>query len=591
MSLSSGQPRLPSLALAKKRTKGSFRLVGLAIFIGVVTGLMVVAVQELVPFLQRAFLGFAAERRVALPNHASWLRIFLSLAVGGVAITFVYRWLMHFAKREPIDAVEANALWGGNMTWLDAAAVVIPILISVSCGASVGIEAAVTQLGAVLASKLAVRRGLLRTDRRLMVGAGAAAAIAAAYRAPIAGVFYAFELVLGNYSKRTLAPIGLAAIAATMTIWAFEGPQKSFSLFENAHVGWTDYPLAVVLGFLSAFTGVAVMLLATSFERRLKAWIKDESLRRVAVSGLLTVLATRFPAVLGSGHAAVESAANGGISKGEALGLLGAKVVASAGSLGSGFRGGLFSASLLLGALLGQTVAWGLGAIPGLPEVQPGLCALIGMAAVGAAVIGAPLTMIFLAIETTGDFDAGVVVAIGAMTASFLTDRLFGYSFATWRFQQRGLALEGGQDVARLASTPITDLIRPPKRTVPANASLGAVMRAISFAGARGTAVITQDGEYLGLVDPALVEAFDQEEGPLPVVAAELVQTEPGRVTPSSTLAEVIDLLRSSDKATLSVLDPKDSRKLIGCIRGRDAFALASSLVEEQRRDDLGVPS
>lgn len=590
MTLAQSQSRL-SAVVRSRRTKGSFRLVGVSILLGIATGIMVAGVQEVVPFVQRAMLGFAAERRIALPDHASWLRIFLALSFGGIAVTFTYRWIMRFAKREPIDAVEANALWGGNMTWVDAAAVVIPILASVCTGASVGIEAAVTQLGAVLASKIALMRALPRSDRRVLVGAGAAAAIAAAYRAPIAGMLYAYELVLGNYSKRTLAPIGVASIAATLTIWSLSDPVKPFNLNIGTTTFWTDYPLALLIGALSALIGVLVMVLATSFERQLKRWIGDESLRRVAASVVLTILATRFPAVLGSGHAAIDNSANGLISRGEAAGLLGAKVVASAASLGSGFRGGLFSAALMIGALLGQCVAWGLNAIPGAPLIQPGLCALIGMASVGSSVIGAPLCMIFLTLETTGDFDAAIVVAVGAMTAGFLTDRLFGYSFATWRFQQRGLAIEGGQDIARLASTPITELIRPPKRIVPPTAPLSAVVRAISTAGGRGTAVMTTDGECLGIIDPSLVEALEQEEGPLPIVAAELVYGETALVPPDATLAELIEIFKKNDRPTIAVLDPADTRKLIGCVRARDAFALASALLDEQRRDDLGVTS
>ncbi|MBW3709855.1 chloride channel protein, partial [Streptomyces griseus] len=227
--------------------------------------------------------------------------------------------------------------------------------------------------------------------------------------------------------------------------------------------------------------------------------------------------------VLGSGHAAIEHAVAGDIAGRHALGLLAAKGLASAASLGAGFRGGLFGASLLIGALLGQVLAWILAYVPGAPDWSPALCAVIGMASVGASVIGSPLAMIFLVLETTGDFEATTVVAIGALTASFLTDRLFGYSFATWRFQQRGLAIDGGHDVSRLEATAITDIVKPPKRAVMANASLEEVRRAISTAGARGTAVYALDGTFLGLIDPQLVEVIDAEGEDPPVVAAELV--------------------------------------------------------------------
>ncbi|WP_210484813.1 chloride channel protein [Microvirga antarctica] len=580
--------RLSSLPRLRKPT-GSFRLVGLSIVVGVATGVMVAAVQQFVVFAQRATLGFAAERRIALPDHASFVRIALALACGALLVTVVSRLLSRWKTKDPIDAVEANALSGGSMSWYDATGVVIPILASVSFGASVGIEAAVTQLGAVLASLLGRRLKKPRSDLRLLVGVGAAAAISAAYRAPIAGMLYAYEVVLGSYSKRTLAPVGVGAIAAVLTVWLLLGQDKPFSLDTGTRTLWSDYPLAVAVGVVSAFVGILVMLLVSGTERLMKHFVRDETLRRLLAAGLLTVLSMRFPAVLGSGHAAIEHAVNGDIAGRHALGLLGAKGLASAASLGAGFRGGLFGASLMIGALLGQVIAWVSAFIPGAPVWSPALCAVIGMASVGASIIGSPLAMIFLVLETTGDFDATIVVAIGAVTASFLTDRLFGYSFATWRFQQRGLAIEGGHDVTRLEAAGIGEIVRPPKRTVAANASLEDVRRAVSTAGARGTAVYGLDGLFVGLIDPRLVEAVEEEFDGLPIVAAELVYESTPIVTTRTTLAEVVDVFRLDDRATLAVVSPDDRNSLAGCVRARDAFALASSLLDAQRRDDLGV--
>lgn len=582
------EPRLSPVPDFRKPT-GSFRLVALAAALGCLTGAVVAAIQSFVVFAQRATLGFAAERRIVLPDHASYVRIAIALTCSAILVTVLTRLLSRWKTKDPIDAVEANALSGGTMSWFDAVGVIVPILASVSFGASVGIEAAVTQLGAVLASRLGRRLGRPRSDLRILVGAGTAAAISAAYRAPIAGMLYAYELVLGTYSKRTLAPIGLAAICAVLTMWLLTGQTKPFNLPLGTSASWADFPLALVIGLLSALLGIGAMLLVTVLERLFKHLFRDQTLRRVAAGLLLTILSIRFPAVLGSGHAAIEHAVNGDIAGRHALGLLGAKTVASAASLGSGFRGGLFSASLLMGALLGQAVAWGLSLIPGAPWVSPGLCAVIGMASVGASVIGSPLTMIFLVLETTGDFDAAVVVAIGAVASSFLTDRLFGYSFATWRFQQRGLAIDGGHDVSRLTASPITGIIKPPKRSVADNADLHDVLRAVSAAGARGTAVYRHDGSFAGLIDPRLVEVIEEEDTRLPIVAAELVYETNPAVTPKTNLAELVDIFRIDDRATIAVMDPSDTRYLVGVIRARDAFALASSVLDEQRREDLGI--
>lgn len=570
------------------RARSSFRLVGLATLVGVLTGASVILVHIVVTQMQVLALGFDAERQISLPGSASIPRIALALAVGAVLVGIIARLVARYEEKEPIDAVEANALRGGVMSWTDAVAVVLPILASVGFGASVGIEAAVTQTGAVLASMLGRRWRLRRSDLRLMVGAGAAAAIAAAYHAPIAGMLYSYELILGSYSKRTLAPVGLAAIAAVVTVSLAEGNARPFELALGSRVLWSDYPASFALGLVSGLAGIAVMLLVSALERVMKRLIQDDTLRRVVAGLALALLAMRFPAVLGSGHAAIDRSANGVISGHRALRLLGAKGLGSAVSLGGGYRGGLFSASLMIGALLGQAAAWAVSFIPGAPALHPSLCALICMAGVGASIIGSPLAMIFLVLETSGDFEATVVVAIGAVTSAFVTDRLFGYSFATWRFQQRGLAVESGHDIARLESTPIAEIVRPPKRALAVNARLEEVVRAVSAAGAKGAAVFTPEAAFVGLIDPSLIEEVEGEPE-LPVVAADLVYATTPGITPQTSLADVLEVFRNSDRPTLAVLDAGNSRKLVGCIRARDAFQLASSILDAQRREDLGV--
>ena len=137
-------------------------------------------------------------------------------------------------------------------------------------------------------------------------------------------MLYSYELVLGTYSKRTLAPIGMAAISAVLTIWLLTGQGKPFDLPLGPTVHWSDYPIGLLIGCIGAFVGIALMLLVSGVERALKHLVKDETARRLAAGLLLTLLSVRFPAVLGSGHAGIEHAVNGGIS-GRALSLWSAR--------------------------------------------------------------------------------------------------------------------------------------------------------------------------------------------------------------------------------------------------------------------------
>ncbi|MEJ1937281.1 chloride channel protein, partial [Nostoc sp. NIES-2111] len=238
-----------------RRARGATAPILAAAGIGAVVGGCVVAVQEFVVWSQRITLGFAAERRLVIPEHSSLLRIAASLFAGALLLSVLGWVLGRFDKRPPTDPVEANALRGGFLKPWDGVAVVLPILLSVACGASVGIEAAVTQIGAVLASVVGQRLGLVRSDMPLLVGAGAAAAISAAYRAPIAGMLYAYELILGSYNRRTLVPVALAAVAAYAVVQGIAGPSRSFALRQGTGVVWRDYPAALVIGVAASLVG------------------------------------------------------------------------------------------------------------------------------------------------------------------------------------------------------------------------------------------------------------------------------------------------------------------------------------------------
>ena len=591
-----GLRRLSPSTIARRPT-GSFRITGLSLLIGLVTGFLVVVIKLIVARIQIASLTYPANNSLAPTQHVSFPRVAASLCIGAVSVAvlsaiFEGPGRKSTVREAPIDAVEANALRGGLLHARDGVSVVAPILGSVGFGASVGIEAAVTQVGAVLASLLGQYRSLPRSDMRLLVGAGAAAAISTAYNAPIAGMLYAFELVLGSYSTRMLGPVGLAAIASALLARAMEGNAETFSVTALAAVHWPDYPLAILIGCAAAGMGVVTMLLVSYFERLLKLLFRRMSVRLLVGALGLSIIAVAFPPVLGSGHAGIVETLNGRVTGLAALFLLVGKLMASAISLGSGFRGGLFSASLLIGALLGQVaaaVATVLASfLPGLPAVQPDLCAAIGMASVGASIVGSPLAMIFLIIEFSQNSDLIVIVTVGAVTASFLTNRLFGYSFATWRFQQRGLALDAGTDISRLSAVTIENLIQPPKRSVFSDADLLSVVHAVSTAGGKGTAVYALDGSFVGLIDPTLVEVVEGDAH-LPIVAADLVYATSPIITAETTLAEMLDVLRSDDRATFAVMDAADRRELMGCVRARDAYAAASARLDDQRVADLGV--
>ena len=148
--------------------------------------------------------------------------------VGGIFVGLSAALLRRWRPREVVDAIEANARFGGRMSLGDSVGLVAVTLLSGGFGASVGLEAAYTQLGAAMGSRLGRQLGLRRDDMRTLVGCGAAGAIAAAFNAPLAGAFYAFELIIGSYTLQTLAPIGIAALIGALTVRGLHGGSPIF---------------------------------------------------------------------------------------------------------------------------------------------------------------------------------------------------------------------------------------------------------------------------------------------------------------------------------------------------------------------------
>ena len=232
-----------------------------------------------------------------------------------------------------------------------------------------------------------------------MVGCGAAAAIAGAFSAPLAGAFYAFELVVGGYTPASLTPVGVAAVTGYFVAHAFTVSSFGVGVGPVGDVLGRDLAIAALLGILSALFGIGIMrgvALCETLLAKTRLWPP----LRPAVGGLgVGALALVSPQVMSSGHGALHFAGFVSIPLAVLATIFVLKAIASVISLGSGFRGGLFFATLFLGALGGHLFAGGFTEIwPGF-NLDPNVYAIIGMSALSASVIGGPLTMSFIALE------------------------------------------------------------------------------------------------------------------------------------------------------------------------------------------------
>ena len=242
---------------ARLRDSDVFLLV-LALAAGVAAGIGVVVIDLALALLRWAAFGIPEKGHLS-DIDLGWSRVLAMPILGGLLVGLASLLLRRWRPREVVDAIEANALFGGRMSVGDSVGLVFITLLSGGFGASVGLEAAYTQLGAALASRLGRSIDLRRDDVRTLVGCGAAGAIAAAFNAPLTGAFYAFELIIGTYALQILAPVGIAALTGTLVVRGLVGSNPIFVVWHEVTISASDYPAFFCVGLASAGLGILVM--------------------------------------------------------------------------------------------------------------------------------------------------------------------------------------------------------------------------------------------------------------------------------------------------------------------------------------------
>jgi len=550
--------------------------------LGALVGMVTDGLRQLIDALHR--FSFALSRHALLSTglHVDKTRILLVPAIGGLIIGGLALLGRRYRSHEIVDPVEANALYGGRMSLLDSARLTLAALLSNTAGASVGMEAGYSQFGSGFFSAIGQFFRLRREDERIFVTAGAAAAIAAAFNAPLAGAFYGFELVLGQYTLRALTPVAVAAVASTLTQGAISHPHEIFQVRGFMQVNTESYLLFALLGLLAAGIGIVTMLAVTWSERGLRNLRVPHWLRPAVGGLLLSAIAIYFPQVLGSGHGAIQYHFDLRLAFFPLAALVLAKMAASAVSIGSGFRGGLFSSSLLLGCVFGAAFAQALAHFdPGLLH-QYNAFMLVGMGAVAAAIIGAPLTMVFLVLEGTGDFPLTMGVLTGVVIASTIVRLSFGYSFATWRFHQRGIGIRSAHDIGWIADLTVGRMMRSDPKIASTEMSIAVLRTKYPLGSAKYIFVTAPNGQYVGYFDlpKAYGTAYDSAAAHTSIAAIAVKNT--AHLLALENVRTALAHFEATEVEILPVLSSSADRQIVGYLT--EAYALRRYTQELERR-------
>jgi CIC family chloride channel protein len=380
-------------------------------------------------------------------------------------------------------------------------------------------------------------------------------------------------------------------VFATLVSRELFGEQPIFVVYSHVDVFATNYLILAGIGFAAGLLAIAAMVGVTFVEQ----WSKRASLptwARPAMGGLvLGNFAWFFPQILGSGHGGIENTvANGplGYELPMLFGLIVAKMIGSAVSIGSGFRGGMFSSSLYLGALFGAAVAASLHRLMPGTTLNDTAYVLAGMGSVAAGVVGAPVTMILLVLEATSDFSATLGVTLSVIVSVIVVRHWFGYSFATWRFHLRGVALHSPHDVGWLHDLQVANLMRRDFAVVPLDQKLSELCRQFPIDAHIRVFAVDDKGGYRGYIDLADAHGARYRDGGDALCVSDIVRGAEHFLTPGQPIRETLDHFIASAAETLAVVDNPRDRRVQGYLS--EAFALRRYYRELEARhsEELG---
>jgi CIC family chloride channel protein len=548
-----------------RRSEATFIL--LAVAVGAAGGGLSVALGYAAHGLQRILFELPGDMRLSAAPAIAPIRL-LALPLGGALLGLLQLALERWRRRTPVDVVEANALHGGAVPWRDSLTVTGQTFASNGFGASVGLEAAYAQIGGGLGSVVGRWLNLRRSDLRVLVGAGAGAAIGAAFGAPLTGAFYAFEIVIGAYTPAAIAPVAAAAIAGVATARSMGSVPYLITLDSTGITRNMDYLAFIGIGLVCALIGIALMRTVSLLEAGVR-WTKLPPATRPLVGGLLLMpIAYLSPQALSAGHGALHLAFAGDAPLAMLCMIFGLKWLASSVSLGFSFRGGLFFASLFLGVLIGRIYADITDMLLPGQHLWTQDAALVGMAALAVSVVGGPMTMTFLVLEATHDFQLAAIVLTASLVASALVRELFGYSFSTWRLHLRGEVIRSARDIGWVRQLTAGRMMRKAPVTIPADTNITEFRRRTPLGSTSRVVLLDANERYAGIVPTA--QAY--VDGVDPAAAIGTLARHPDEtVKPDRNVAEVMQVFDrlgiddlavvSADGALLGILTEAHVRK------------------------------
>ena len=547
----------------------------LAAVIGFLAGLASTLFRRLIEFFGDVF---SADGLTVIGITGSSIPFLLPLLpmVGGIITGIICHFFPDAVKENGVHRVmHAVAMKAGKIRKRTLLTCSTTSALTIGSGGSAGREGPTVQIGSAVGSALGNLFHLSHERVQVLVGCGAAAGIAASFNAPLAGVLFALEIILTNFTIHTFSPIVVASVIGTATGRAMEGNEITFSVPVHELVSYSEIVFYLFLGILC---GVISKLFTFTFFKANDIFDKMVYLPvplKPALGGLIVgFISISFPAVLGNGYGFMEKALNGELFWGLAFVLIFLKIISTSATLGSGGLGGVFAPSLFIGAMLGSAYGTLVHAINPNFTASPETYALVGMGAVAGAVMQAPLTNILMLFELTNDYTIILPIMITCIVSAYTFRAFDKNSIYIQKLLKEGINIKYGREVSILNSIKVSDVLSGDVTTIPEGMPFRKILETISYSKNFYFPVVDGQGEMSGILSFHMIREiiFEEELGDL-IVANDLKVKSVMTLTPENNLNQAMEMFAKLDVEQLPVVGRDDLKRVIGMVNRGEVVA------------------
>jgi CIC family chloride channel protein len=573
--------------LQRLKLSGPHALVIIAAGVGLATAGGALGFRALIGYFNHVFFGLTDQRLTQALGGGFKFWLPLIPMIGGVLVgPIVFRFAKEAKGHGVPEVMNAVARLGGIIRPRVAAAKAVASAICIGSGGSAGREGPIVQIGSALGSTLGQYLRLSEDRIKVLVGCGAAAGISSVFNAPIAGVMFSVEIILGDFTIATFSPVLVSSVVGSVLTRSVLGNHPAFEIPGYSLVSAWEIPLYMLLGVI---LGVVAVLFTRSLGAMedVFARLKMSDLMKPALGGLLLgSVAIFFPQILADGYDTIRLSLNGQIVVWLLLVLIFLKILATSLTLGSGNSGGIFAPSLFMGAMTGG--AFGAAANQFFPgtTASPGAYALVGMAGLVAGTTHAPMTALLIIFEMTNDYRIILPLMVTVAVASLVARLLFSNSIYTIKLAKRGIDIRSGKDINVLKAHKADEISHAEFDSIPLSATIPVILKKMEESRESDLIVVDGDGRLQGLITfQDIRSVITRRELDMLAVAFDFVHREIETITTGSSLEQVMSAFNVRGARVLPVVDNKTSNKVIGIIRKDNLIEFYNQkLVEHLKR-------